>query len=163
MASERPEPGVPDFCVIRRTPRGTRRPWHRQLLDLLDLNGLRDNRRVHADQELRGGWLALAAVRFAAELGMLAALAYVGWRLAAGNQALGITLAVVLVALAATAWGRWVAPRAEGRLEDPARLVVELALFGAAVLGLVVVGAWLPAGVLGIAYAASAPVGRRGH
>lgn len=124
---------------------------------------LRDNRGVQPDEELRGGWLALAALRFAAELGMLAALAYIGWRLAQGNQALGITLAVVLVALAATAWGRWVAPRAGNRLEDPARLAVELVLFGAAVLGLVALGAWVTAAVLAVGYAASAPVGRRGH
>jgi hypothetical protein len=124
---------------------------------------LRDNRCVQPDQDLRGGWLALAAVRFAAELGMLAALAYVGWRIAAGSQALGLTLAVLLVAVAATVWGRWVAPRAEGRLEDPARLVVELALFGAAVVGLAAVGAWVPAVALSVAYGVSTPVGRRGH
>lgn len=163
MASERPEPGVPDFCVIRRTPRGTRRPWHRQLLDLLDLNGLRDNRRVHADQELRGGWLALAAVRFAAELGMLAGLAYVGWRIAEDSQAVALLLAVVLVAVAATVWGAWVAPRATNRLEDPARLAVELVLFGATVAGLLVVGAVTAAVVLGLAYLVSTPVGRKGH
>lgn len=112
--------------------------------------------------ELRGAWLLLAAVRFLAELAMLVALAYVGWRLAAGNQALGIVLAVLLVGLAASVWGRWVAPRSGARLQDPPRLAVEVALFGAAVVGLAVVGAWPAAVALAAAYAVSTPVGRRG-
>lgn len=114
-------------------------------------------------RDLTGPWLALAAVRFLAELGMLAALGYVGWRLAAGNEGVGAVLAVVFVALAAAVWGRWVAPRATGRLEDPARLTVEIALFGVAVVALAVAGAVVPAVVLAAAYAVSAPVGRRGH
>lgn len=117
---------------------------------------------MQTGSELRGAWLPLAAARFLAELAMLVALAYVGWRLAAANQALGIVLAVLLVGLAASAWGRWVAPRSETRLEDPLRLAVEVALFGTAVLGLAVVGAWPAALALAAAYALSAPVGRRG-
>lgn len=127
------------------------------------VNGLRDNHRVQPEQELRGGWLLLATIRLAAELGMLAAVAYAGWRLAAGSHALGLTLAIAFVAVAATVWGRWVAPRAQSRLEDPARLVVELVLFGAAVVGLVLLGQWPSALALGLAYAVSAPIGRRGH
>jgi hypothetical protein len=118
---------------------------------------------VQPEQELRGGWLLLATIRLAAELGMLAAVAYAGWRLAAGSQALGLTLAVAFVAVAATVWGRWVAPRAQSRLEDPARLLVELVLFGAAVVGLFLLGQWPSALALGLAYVVSAPIGRRGH
>ncbi len=117
---------------------------------------------MQTDNELHGGWLALATVRFLAELALLVALAYVGWRLGSPNQAVGIVLAVVLVGLAAAAWGRWVAPRSETRLQDPARLGVEVALFGGAVVGLAVVGAWPAAVLLAAAYAVSTPVGRRG-
>lgn len=54
-------------------------------------------------------------------------------------------------------------PRASKRLTDPARLAVELVLFGATVIGLVAVGAAATAPVaLGLAYAVSAPVGRKG-
>jgi hypothetical protein len=113
--------------------------------------------------DLTGGWLALAAVRFAAELGMLAGLGYVGYRIADGSQAVGLVLAVVLVALAATVWGAWVAPRATKRLDDPARLAVEVALFGTTAVALVVVGAVTAAVVLGLAYLVSTPVGRKGH
>ena len=126
------------------------------------VNGLRHNHRVQTEKELRGGWLLLAAVRFLAELAMLVALAYVGWRLAGDIQVLGAVLAVLLVGLAAAVWGRWVAPRSETRLEDPTRLGVEVVLFGAAVAGLLVVGAWLAALLLAAAYTVSSPVGRRG-
>ena len=98
---------------------------------------------------------------------MLTALAYVGWRLAGDHQAVGIMLAVVLVGIASAAWGRWVAPKAPERLDDPARLLVELVLFGTAVVGLLVVGPGDRSAVAGVllavAYLASAPVGRRGH
>jgi DNA-binding IclR family transcriptional regulator len=121
---------------------------------------------VEKSRELTGPWLALAVVRFTAELGMLAALFYVGWRLAPDSTALGLALAAALPVAAALTWNRWVAPRAQRRLEDPARLVVELVLFGIAVVGLAVVGpgSWslVAAVVLGVAYAVSAPVGRRG-
>ncbi len=113
--------------------------------------------------DLTGGWLALAAVRFAAELGMLAGLAYVGWRIAEGSQAVALILAVVLVAVAATVWGAWVAPRAAKRLEDPARLAVEVTLFAVTSVGLFAVGAGIPAIVLWIAYLVSTPVGRKGY
>jgi hypothetical protein len=120
---------------------------------------------MEKSQELTGPWLALALVRFTAELGMLAALFYVGWRLAPEPTALGLALATALPVAAALTWNRWIAPRAQRRLDDPARLTVELVLFGAAVVGLAVVGpgAWslLAAAILGLAYAVSAPVGRR--
>jgi hypothetical protein len=73
----------------------------------------------------------LLAVRFVAELAMLAALAWGGFHLA-GDTALRLGLAVVLPVTAAGVWGLWVAPRATRRLKDPARAVVELMLFIAA-------------------------------
>jgi hypothetical protein len=118
---------------------------------------------VDSSSDLTGWRLALAAVRFVAELGMLAALAYVGWRIAAGNQGVAILLAVVLVAGAASVWGAFVSPRAAKRLEDPRRLAVEVVLFGAAVLGLLLSGEWVAALALGLAYGVSAPVGRWGY
>jgi hypothetical protein len=121
---------------------------------------------VEESRDLNGPWLALAVVRFTAELGMLAALFYVGWRLAPDRTELELALAAALPVAAALTWNRWIAPRARRRLEDPARLAVELVLFGAAVVGLAVVGpgTWslVAAAVLGVGYAVSAPVGRRG-
>ncbi len=108
---------------------------------------------------------ALAGVRFLAELGLLAALAFSG-------AALGQTpmwswaLAVALPAVAAAVWGRWVAPRAARRLSDPARLGVEVILFGAAAAALAGAvrgaGATVAGAVLLLAYGVSARVGRQG-
>lgn len=129
------------------------------------VNSLRDNRRVQPDRSLSGPWLALAAIRFLAEVGMLGALAYVGWRLLDDQPPLALILAVFLCGSAAATWGAWVAPKAGHRLEDPARLAVEVALFGVTCIALLVVGnetARIGALVLGLAYAVSAPVGRKG-
>lgn len=98
---------------------------------------------------------ASALVRFISELGMLAALAYAGAVLADGVPS--ILLAIVLPLLGVLAWGAWAAPRAKRRWPDPARLILELVLFGAAAAGLVVVGAWPWAGALVVAYVAGLP------
>lgn len=75
----------------------------------------------------------LLAVRFLAELGMLACLGVGGWQL--GTSLLtSLGYAVALPAAAAFVWGRWIAPRAPRRLEDPMRLGVEVSLFTAAIL-----------------------------
>jgi hypothetical protein len=77
--------------------------------------------------------MALLAVRFLAELGLLACLGVGGWQL--GDSALGsAVLALVLPLVAAAAWGRWVAPRASRRLRDPGRLGVEVTLFAVALV-----------------------------
>jgi MFS family permease len=68
---------------------------------------------------------------FLDELALLAVLAVAGARLADGT-AVRIALAVLLPLLAAVAWGRWLAPRARGRLGHPARLVAKLALIAVA-------------------------------
>lgn len=75
----------------------------------------------------------LLAVRFLAELGMLACLGIGGWQLGDSRLA-SVFLGVVLPLMAGVAWGRWVAPRASRRLHDPARLGVEVTLFAAALL-----------------------------
>jgi hypothetical protein len=111
---------------------------------------------------LTGPWLVLAAVRFLAELGLIAALGYVGWRILDDQPALALLLALVLAATAATIWGAWVAPKSEHRLDDPARLAVEVALFAVACAALAVAGNGLAAIALALAYAVSAPVGRKG-
>jgi hypothetical protein len=108
-----------------------------------------------------GPWLVVGAGRFASELGMLAALGVGGW--AAGARtgaAVGVVLAGALPVLAAVVWGRWVAPRAGHRLEDPGRLGVELVLFAAAAGGLLLAShpGWALALVL--LWAATAPFGR---
>ncbi|MDH4159382.1 MAG: YrdB family protein [Actinomycetota bacterium] len=76
------------------------------------------------------------AVRFLLEVAALAALGYAGWVLAPSTP-VSFALAVALPLLGASVWGRWVAPKASRRLPDPQRLAVELAVFGAAALGLV--------------------------
>jgi hypothetical protein len=73
----------------------------------------------------------LQAAVFVDELVLLAVLAVAGARLADGRLA-SIALAVALPLVAAVIWGRWLAPRARGRLAHPARLVVKLALIASA-------------------------------
>jgi Protein of unknown function (DUF2568) len=80
--------------------------------------------------------MALLAVRFLAELGMLLCLGVGGWQ--RGDSVLQSTvLGAGLPLIAAGVWGRWVAPRASRRLRDPARLGVEVTLFAAAFLAVV--------------------------
>ena len=67
---------------------------------------------------------------------MLGCLAYGGWAVA-DDVLVSTALAIALPLAAALAWGRWVAPRAARRLEDPRRMGVEVALFTVAVLVLV--------------------------
>ncbi len=109
-----------------------------------------------------GPWLVVGAGRFASELGMLAALGVGGWTAGTRTGAvLGVVLAVALPVLAAVVWGRWVAPRAGHRLEDLARLGVELVLFAAAAGGLLLAGHPGWALTLALLWAATAPFGRR--
>jgi hypothetical protein len=86
-------------------------------------------------------------LRFLLELCTLAALAYAGFLLF-------IPLAVVLPLAAALAWGQFVAPHAPRRLEDPARLALELVYFGLGVIALGATGLVVLAAVLAVADAA---------
>lgn len=81
------------------------------------------------------------ALKFALELACFAALAYAGAKLGSGLWA--VVLAVALPAVAIAVWARWNAPRSAHRLPTATRVPLELAVFGAAALGLFVAGAVL--------------------
>ncbi|HEX4699595.1 MAG TPA: YrdB family protein [Actinomycetes bacterium] len=101
-------------------------------------------------------------VRFLLELCLLAAWAVIGWHVS-GHVVVRVLLAVLLPAVAATAWGLWVAPRATRRLDDPARFAVEAVLFVGAAVGLAVTGWPLWGGLLAAAYAVNVALGFAWH
>lgn len=80
------------------------------------------------------GW-AVAGLRLILEIGVLVALGWWGLQLN-GPPVIRYGVAVGVALLAAAVWGTFVAPNAARRLDDPARLGVELAVFGAVVLAL---------------------------
>jgi uncharacterized protein DUF2568 len=84
---------------------------------------------------------------------MLAALAYWGFRVGDGVGAWALGIGAPL--LAAVVWGAFVAPKARWPVSIPVRLVIELALFGAAAVALAAAGQPLPALALGVAALAS--------
>lgn len=91
------------------------------------------------------------AVRFLLELCALGALAW--WGAEAGSGALGATvLAIAAPLFAAALWGLFVSPRAPVKV-PVVRWVVELAVFGCAVAGLVAIDHARLAVVLAAAYA----------
>ena len=75
------------------------------------------------------------ALRFALELGAVAALAYAGWRVPRG-RGVQIGLAVGAPVLAVVVWSVLVAPGSESRLPDPWRLIPEFLVFASAAAGL---------------------------
>jgi hypothetical protein len=74
--------------------------------------------------------------RFLLELCLLAALAWAGASVDA-PLLVRILLAVALPACAAVLWGMFVAPKRRFQVSEPTRLLVELALFAAGALALV--------------------------
>lgn len=80
-------------------------------------------------------------LRFALELCVIGALTYAGFELF-------LPLGLVFPLAAAMVWGQFVSPRAPRRLQDPARLGVEVVYFGAGVAALALTGLTLLAGVL---------------
>ena len=91
--------------------------------------------------------------RFALGLWMLAD--FVVWGFAAATSwAAGLGLGVGAAVVVATVWGRYVAPKAARRLRDPARLVLEVALFGLATVALASAGHLIAAVALAVAYVA---------
>jgi hypothetical protein len=88
--------------------------------------------------------------RFLLELCAVVAAGYWGFRASdsALEWLLGLGAPLVVVML----WGAFVAPKAPSRLPDPARLVLELAIFGVAAIALVAAGSSL----LGVALAVAA-------
>ncbi|MFB6096234.1 MAG: YrdB family protein [Haloferacaceae archaeon] len=77
-------------------------------------------------------------LRFLLELGGLVAVGYAGTRLAPGQS--GLVLGLAAVVAVGGLWWLFVAPKAPRRLADPWRLLLELGVFGVAVLGLAVAG-----------------------
>ena len=70
-------------------------------------------------------------IRFVLELCLLAILAAVGLLLFDNRVVKWVAFAGLPI-LAATIWGLYIAPKAQHRLEQPHRLIVELILFGSA-------------------------------
>ncbi|MFJ1762243.1 YrdB family protein [Amycolatopsis sp. NPDC088138] len=85
-------------------------------------------------------------VRFLTELALLGGLALAGTQLG-GGLALAIVDAILLPVVAAAIWGLFIAPRAPRRLPEPARFLVEFALFAATGVVLALVG-WVVAGIV---------------
>ena len=67
------------------------------------------------------------------ELSALAAVAYWGWSEGGGARWVLVVAAPLAIAVV---WGRWMAPRSNHRVHDPWRLVIELLVFGSAVVAL---------------------------
>jgi hypothetical protein len=86
-------------------------------------------------------------LRFLLELATLAAASYWGFHEFDGAVAvlagLGAPIAIAAV------WGVWMAPRSDRRVADPARLVLEVVIFGSGVAALAAAGPTSPAVVLG--------------
>jgi Protein of unknown function (DUF2568) len=95
---------------------------------------------------LRGVTLTL---RFLCELAMLATLAY--WGFTVGDGVGAWVLGVGAPLLAAVVWGALVAPKARWPAPIPARVVIELVLFGTAAGTLAVAGQPLGAVIMGVA------------
>jgi hypothetical protein len=96
-------------------------------------------------------------LRFVLELVMLAALAWSGAVIAEGWW-LSIAAAVLAPVVAIGLWGLLVAPASRHRLSDPARLVVELALFAGTALALAAAGHAVAAVAFAVVAAANALV-----
>jgi hypothetical protein len=93
-------------------------------------NGIDHGRDEGLDTSSAAIRFAVATGQLACELAMLVLLALAGWDL--GNDGLvGISLAVLYPAIALLIWAAWLAPRADHRLPDPWRLLVQIALFTA--------------------------------
>ena len=94
---------------------------------------------------------AVLTIRFACELAMLAALGF--WGFDAGEGAGAWLLGFGAPAFAIAIWGAFVAPKARWAVSIPARLAIELVLFGGAVIGLFVIDRPLLAALLALAAA----------
>jgi hypothetical protein len=95
-------------------------------------------------------WL-VHGVRFGCEIAAVVAVVWWGW------PVLGILLGIAVIAV----WGAWVAPKAQRRLRDPLRLLVELAIFGLATVAFAEVGQTVIAVAFAVAAVASAGLSRR--
>jgi hypothetical protein len=90
------------------------------------------------------------AFRFVLELIVLAALAI--WGFGASDELIvSLVLGLGAPALVIVIWATLVSPKAPRRLEDPARLVLELVVFGAGVVAFVLAGQISLGVLLGVA------------
>ena len=87
-------------------------------------------------------------LRFTLELAALTALAY--WGFAEHDGAVQWLLGLGAPLLAAVVWGAFVAPKASRPTTDPVRLLLELAVFGPAVVALWATGSHLLAFGFGV-------------
>lgn len=78
------------------------------------------------------------AVKFLLELAAFAALAY--WGASTGHGAWAVLLAIAAPVAAVIVWALFCAPRARRRLPAPARVPLELSVFGLAAAGLAAAG-----------------------
>jgi hypothetical protein len=90
-------------------------------------------------------------VRFACEIAAIVAFVWWGW------PVVGIVAGVIVSAV----WAAWVAPKSTRRLPDPARIVLELVIFGAAAAAFVSAGQTTVAIVFAVAAVVSAGLSRR--
>jgi Protein of unknown function (DUF2568) len=77
-------------------------------------------------------------VRFLVELALLAALAF--WGFVAGSGVMAFVLGIGAPAFAAIVWGLFIAPRARYPVALPVRVLIEVALFALAAVGLAASG-----------------------
>ncbi len=91
--------------------------------------------------------------RFILELVVLVALLQWGFH-SSTDLLVQLVLGLGAVAIGIAVWGTFVAPKATRRLDDPARVAVEVVVFGAGALGFVATGAVL----LGVLLAVSATI-----
>jgi len=96
--------------------------------------------------QLRGLSGLVLTCRFLTELALLAGLAAAGAGLGDG-VVVSIVNAVLLPVAAAAVWSLFIAPKAQRRLSEPARYLVEFALFAATGLALGLTG-WLVVGIV---------------
>jgi hypothetical protein len=102
-------------------------------------------------------------LRFCVELAALVGLGWWGAQAGSGTG-LHVVLAIAAPLAAAVVWGLFVAPKARVRVNDEARLVIELAVFAAAAVAFAASGhTWPAIAVAGIAVANSAFVRLLGY
>jgi hypothetical protein len=89
------------------------------------------------------------ALRFFLEMGILAALAYWGFRTGSGVL-VKVGLGIGAPLLAAVAWGTFGAPKAAIPLNKPLHLLFEIVIFGLAVIALWEAGQPVIASVFGV-------------
>lgn len=91
---------------------------------------------------------SILTLRFLAELGLLAGLAY--WGATAGEGAMAWALGIGAPLVAAVVWGLFVSPKAKRPVSVPVRLAIEIDLFAVTAVALWLVDAAEAAIALGV-------------